>query len=368
MAFNAMKQKILLTVFIALLLVAPVAAVADTVSAEEKYAFTSFYDQLDSNQRGVYTALAAMNPENLESTINLTNPIHTVLNTPVPKAKEFLMKHVKNIVTGAHFALKMEKPLAFPIWGNTSVDFGEDMQTFLNDGKTIGLDKIVIKVIVDPAYADNPTTIDKNELREKVDALRAAVDNYNVGSSDTRTMVGNINNYLINRLKYDPDAKDGMKADPYAHDAYGALVSDKKLVVCDGFSHAFQALCQKYRIECMTILGYSLPSMEGHAWNAVKMGNDKWYPVDVTWNQKMTDKYLLKDAASFNAEHVAGTYPHDGGYSFDYPVFEATKYDKDPWYISTYIEYAFYACIGALVIGGLVMILRQDKNKSRRMN
>lgn len=91
-----------------------------------------------------------------------------------------------------------------------------------------------------------------------------------------------INNYLIDNCEY--NSEDSMR-----HNAYGALV--RGAAVCDGYSKAFQILCNRLGIECVGINGYSPEfnrengesSDTGHMWNCVKIGGS-WYHIDVTWN------------------------------------------------------------------------------------
>ena len=65
----------------------------------------------------------------------------------------------------------------------------------------------------------------------------------------------------------------------------------KTNVVCEGYSKAFQYLCElssfSGNIECMSMGGYVLSESgsEGlHMWNVVKMPDNKHYLVDVTWS------------------------------------------------------------------------------------
>lgn len=91
-----------------------------------------------------------------------------------------------------------------------------------------------------------------------------------------------VNDYLVDTCEYDDAAAEAsLNNETLAneHNAYGALV-DKK-AVCDGYAKAFQLLCNELGIECVTVNGYA--NGDRHAWNCVKFA-DKWYHVDVTWN------------------------------------------------------------------------------------
>ena len=58
--------------------------------------------------------------------------------------------------------------------------------------------------------------------------------------------------------------------------------------VCEGYSRAFKILCDKLGIPCILMAGdaytYSGSPAEPHMWNEVMMNDNKWYAVDVTFN------------------------------------------------------------------------------------
>jgi hypothetical protein len=354
----------MLTAVIAMIISVPLLGfVSESASAEDedKKEFVSFYNQLDANSKEVYDSLKGVTAESLTVTVQLKNPVYTIKNTD-GSAEAFLMNEITGIVNSAYYALKMQEPLAISTWGKTTLSFDKSAQSFEDGGETVGLKSVKITVVMDAAYADNPETADVNELQVKVDELNKAIKDYNAGSDNVRSIVGNVNGYLTSRLAFDKN-EGTDKENPYAHDAYGALVASGKTVVNDGFSKGFQALCQKYSIECYTIIGYTVPEMKIHTWNVVKMDNGKMYPVDVTANNDKENSQLLPSAESFNKGHVPGIQTSDGGITFDYPALGETKYDADPWYSNKYVEYAFLAAIGGLIIVGLYMAVLQDKKK-----
>lgn len=91
-----------------------------------------------------------------------------------------------------------------------------------------------------------------------------------------------INDYIIDNCEYQSGAS-------MCHTAYGSLING--LAVCDGYSKAFQLLCNRLGVECVGINGMCPEFNEengessdtGHMWNGVKIGGD-WYFIDVTWN------------------------------------------------------------------------------------
>lgn len=91
-----------------------------------------------------------------------------------------------------------------------------------------------------------------------------------------------INDYIVDNCEYDKDgaaAADNGETLGNEHNAYGALIDQK--AVCDGYSAAFQLLCNRLGIECVSVQGTSKD--EPHMWNCVNINNE-WYHTDVTWN------------------------------------------------------------------------------------
>ncbi len=107
-----------------------------------------------------------------------------------------------------------------------------------------------------------------------------------------------IHDKLISLVSYDYDLFEKSKTQESVSDlgytAYGALVSNSEgrtnKAVCNGYSFAFEYLCQKANIPCGIISGeaYHIPDspdqdQRDHAWNVVYV-NGKWYEVDTTWD------------------------------------------------------------------------------------
>ena len=58
--------------------------------------------------------------------------------------------------------------------------------------------------------------------------------------------------------------------------------------VCEGYARAFKVLCDRKSIPCVLAVGFAKSSVsskgESHMWNEMQMDDNKWYAVDVTWN------------------------------------------------------------------------------------
>ncbi|MDP4153660.1 MAG: transglutaminase domain-containing protein [Bacillota bacterium] len=80
----------------------------------------------------------------------------------------------------------------------------------------------------------------------------------------------------------------------------------KGYAVCDGYAGAFKMLLNGAGIDCKVIYGTS--GGYGHAWNQVKI-DDKWYNVDVTWDDPDSGNYInydyfCKSDTIFSKEHT----------------------------------------------------------------
>lgn len=70
-------------------------------------------------------------------------------------------------------------------------------------------------------------------------------------------------------------------AGPTPWNATGALLS-QFLPVCEGYAKAFQLLCHKINVPCVTV------SSKDHMWNMVQV-NGQWYHMDCTWNDPIVN-------------------------------------------------------------------------------
>ncbi len=133
----------------------------------------------------------------------------------------------------------------------------------------------------------------------------------------------------------------------YCYSAYGALVDKKS--VCEGYAEAFKLLCDKAGIDCILVTGMSLSDPdkepETHMWNLVRMDDDVWYAVDVTWDDASDIEgnysYFLVGADTvirgkkFSESHVLSYdfYTIKGSdktiSSLEYPTLSDIAYDKE---------------------------------------
>lgn len=104
----------------------------------------------------------------------------------------------------------------------------------------------------------------------------------------------------------------------YDADSAANVVIKKRKAVCSGYAELFSKTCRKLGFEAFTVTGYTMLNGEvddaGHAWNAVKTAEGKWYLFDPMWgagmlskgkfNKKATTTYCLVEPALFLKTHM----------------------------------------------------------------
>ena len=172
-------------------------------------------------------------------------------------------------------------------------------------------------------YANvNPTTFfvtfrnrDYNDLNQYVHAkakeIAAHAEIYDTDYEKLRY----INNYLVDHCDYVPEAIDDPDRYHTSFTSFGCLIEGK--AVCEGYTNSVQMLCELLDIPCMKVTGTAYGG--DHIWNAVYL-NDKWWMLDVTFNDPMGDaasrdrwNYFLLDMDTFAAK---GTHEYDS-YGFE---------------------------------------------------
>ena len=155
-----------------------------------------------------------------------------------------------------------------------------------------------------------------------------------------------IHDWLAANNRYNDTAAADLSRYPLAHQAVSALVPDREGgPVCDGYSKAFQLICDLLDIPCVCISGTGISGGKAgsHMWNAVQMEDGKCYGVDVTWDDTdskggrgATDTFLLvgtetvvEGRVTFRDGHVPVGNFSKGGYEFDYPTLSKTAYEAN---------------------------------------
>lgn len=175
-------------------------------------------------------------------------------------------------------------------------------------------------------------------------------------ASNTYEKVKALNEWLTMHNEYNMDVYgNGYSERTKAHKCISALTggTGDNRPVCEGYSKAFKVLCDQLEIPCVITTGnaYVTPGAEpeSHSWNCVGMENDKWYSVDVTWNDPAAtnndvavsgyenENYLLVgedtviSGMAFKDSHVTTNVLSLNGLSFsNEPVLCSDQYIYEP--------------------------------------
>ena len=90
-----------------------------------------------------------------------------------------------------------------------------------------------------------------------------------------------LHDYLVLTCAYDEENYNAGTIPAASYSAYGALVNH--VAVCNGYTLAYQKLCQAAGLECQVVRGVN------HAWNVVKI-DGQWYHVDTTWDDPVPNR------------------------------------------------------------------------------
>jgi len=163
---------------------------------------------------------------------------------------------------------------------------------------------------------------------------------------NTEEKVSRIHDYIASVVDYDYDAAKNGSTDYCAHTPLAVFVDNASVgdsVVCEGYAKAFKILCDRYGIENALLSGDAVNLsgvFEKHMWNAVKMPDEQWYSVDVTWDDQgevVYRNYLLagQNSAGFfdyyKNDHLAcGVFSNNANAKeFDIPQIAEERYGYD---------------------------------------
>lgn len=143
-----------------------------------------------------------------------------------------------------------------------------------------------------------------------------------------------VHDYLALNCEYDYANYQAGTVPDISHTAYGSLVN--QVAVCDGYADAFAYIMEdKLDIPCEVI---SSDAMH-HAWNMIEIGQ-KWYHVDITWDDPAWDRigrvmhenFLCSDSRISKDSPDAQNAGDDNHYSWSSAhTADSTAYDDAFW-------------------------------------
>lgn len=108
---------------------------------------------------------------------------------------------------------------------------------------------------------------------------------------------------------------------------------ERQAPVCEGYARAFKVLCDEMDVPCVLMSGNVLDedgNKGGHMWNYVQMEDEKWYIVDVTWDDPTVWAYYDQVVTGYESQDwflLGSESPVDGGYT-------AIESHPEEWYNS----------------------------------
>lgn len=175
----------------------------------------------------------------------------------------------------------------------------------------------------------------RKNFQEKIEHMIRDFESKTAELKSNYEIVKKVHDVIIAEVKY-AYLEDGItpKDTPYVHNIIGYIL-DEKEVVCDGYSKTFAAVLNFLDIENIYVTGWGVAqgsetsSENAHAWNMVKLGNEKYYFVDCTWDdiedQELQTKYLCIGSDFYKDHSILENGESIDEVAFLYPLPEVAK-------------------------------------------
>ena len=251
------------------------------------------------------------------------------------QAKENIKAEISYAASSALGAFLYDYPQAFWIRG---MEF-EWVMAGRASGGTVHYSVTEITLTPDPSMSKyDVATVSNNFYNGMQEAINVISEQIDINDS-IYEKAKKIHDWINAQVTYDYDAASiGGDEYAYAHTAYPVFADDKgKKVVCEGYAKAYKILCNHFGIGCTLVSGtsYTDSGAGAHMWNMVQMPDEKWYGVDLTWDDsgdKGYDTYFMVGAntqgfnGTFADEHVMDTRIVAGGMDFAFPALADDAY------------------------------------------
>lgn len=288
-----------------------------------------YYDNIDEEEKKIYDAMLLV----AEDPVDPNNIV--VYSTELdPSSDEFTEK-----LYVAYYAMQYDHPELFWMYNEINAEMMFGVSRF---------DSAASKYHDVYFYFNEPYETFKEDVEAFNKATAAFLADIDLNGTEAEIAL-NIHDKLIETVTYDTYIMDNNIREDLAHTAYGALVAnsrgDANTAVCDGYSLAYEYLCQQAGLEVTVVLGdagASTTDMGGHAWSMVKV-DGKWYEVDSTWDDMGTLENMLED---YKTEDIYPYYKEaldDEAYrsSIEHYLFEVPTDTMD--YFQPTDEYFYYS-------------------------
>lgn len=295
------------------------------VTAAYSGEYTDMYSQLNDRQKATYAVLSELSSAELLKAAQIEYNGKTYRRITA-KVNGIVGKTLKGEISGGRFiptgssvatereiysdlcaavvAKRYDDPSA--LWLKT-LRYGYKMEQV--DGGSVKITSVTFDFYLEYGEKEPAMTEEMLASAEKIAAQAST-------AADTYSKVKLVHDILNENNTY------GDTENATAHTAYSALVfGDAYEPVCEGYAKAFKLICDKMNIPCVLV------SSKTHMWNAVKMDDDEWYYVDLTWddsNNEPSYDYFL-----------SGSQTEVGGVAFSKQSDHITQNPYEPYYLES---------------------------------
>ena len=314
---------LLLALVLSLTLLPAQALAADTVPAQTTY-IGSYVNPAYAGKIGIPRRQSTLSVQ----TAQITQPkkagtVYTSEAAAAADLRKQMVSRSEELVVTLRSASDDVETIAVNLW-NLALDHVEGSGTtgdYLRWQHT-GMSGSVAGESLDSGYRYTFTYVPDTRYFDTIwfttNAQEKALTNYirntilpqlSLGGKTTYQKVQAIYNWITANVKYDYSH---MNDPTYLlqYSAYAAAVQKK--AVCQGYANLFYRLANDAGVDCRIITGkaYSVDGTADHAWNIVRMEDEKYYCLDATWDAGTDPKdydYFLKGLTSFSRDHQAET-------------------------------------------------------------
>lgn len=307
--------------------------------------------RLDNSTESTYSTHqdTPARPSNLANPINNNLSDSEIIQNEINEEKDISNKDIYNYkdlkiaIRGAVRDFKQELSLdvynvnkddyvkvvreVFNEYAELDFGFSDSLCTFT----TYGNGKTSLKYTLNYKTQRDILIVQRDKVNKKVKDI---IDN-NINKNMSKVQKELIfHDYLVNNAEYNTYYINKGIVHPTDYTAYGILIDKKG--VCEGYAKAFSLLCKSADINCIVVKGNARGP---HAWNMIKLDDDRWYNVDVTWDDpivanksvplvKTNHTYFNIATAEINKTHRIGRiYPTANGVKYLRDNIDIKEYD-----------------------------------------
>lgn len=166
-------------------------------------------------------------------------------------------------------------------------------------------------------YTSHTSEEEAKNFYSKLDYILASV--LHEGMSDAEKALA-IHDYIVDNTTY---GKPAVADDAYT--SYSVMLDN--IGVCQGYSLAYNLLLGHVGIEAKYVSSDAM----NHGWSMIKL-DDKWYHVDVTWDDPTNVEMVLHNNFLLSDEGIEAT--GHTGWDSDVPVCDDTRYEDESYSFS----------------------------------